>query len=247
MRASPPVASTSTESTVSHSPHPQRLKVVALVPAAGRGERLGAAEPKALVPVAGVPLLVRAVDGLLSSGVVDAVVVAATPDRIDDFTAAVESFGDRCRVVPGGNARSDSVRSALAAVEPGSFDAVLVHDAARAFTPAEVIHRVVHALADGAQAVVPVVPVADTVKVTNADGVITGTPDRSQLRAIQTPQGFAEPILRQAHALGVDATDDAAIVEKMGVDVHTVAGHQHAMKITTPFDLRVAETILAES
>jgi 2-C-methyl-D-erythritol 4-phosphate cytidylyltransferase len=232
------------------------------VPAAGRGERLGAAVPKALVAVGGEPLLVRAVRGLLESQVVDAVVVAAPAEELDAFARAVAVFGDRCRVVPGGVDRTSSVRCALEAVNPGSFDAVLVHDAARAFTPVDVVHAVVEALAAGAQAVVPVIPVADTVKVIDAHGVITETPDRSSLRAIQTPQGFAEPVLRAAHGAGdvpnatlgtsnvpnsafAAATDDAGLVERLGIPVHTVAGHPHALKITTPFDLRVAESILA--
>lgn len=215
------------------------------MPAAGRGERLGAAVPKALVAVGGEPLLVRAVRGLFASEVVDAVVVAATPEQLDTFAAALAEFGERCRVVPGGEDRTSSVRRALEAVAPGSFDAVLVHDAARAFTPVDVVRAVVEALAAGAQAVVPVIPVADTVKVVNADGIIVATPDRSSLRAIQTPQGFAEPLLRAAHNAGGSATDDATLVEQLGTPVHTVPGHPHALKITTPFDLRVAESILA--
>lgn len=217
------------------------------MPAAGRGERLGLAIPKALVTVRGEPLLARAVRGLLASGVVDAVVVAAPPDRIDYFAAQLRGFGDRCRVVPGGDDRTESVRNALLAVKPGSFDAVLVHDAARAFTPAAVMHAVVDAVAAGAPAVVPVIPVADTVKVVDDTGVITETPDRAQLRVIQTPQGFTEGVLRAAYdAAGTDgATDDAGLVERLGTPVRTVPGHPHAMKITTPFDLRIAEAILA--
>lgn len=197
--------------------------------------------------VGGIPLLTRAVRGLLDSGVVDAVVVAAPPDRVADFTAALQPFGDRCRVIPGGEERTSSVRFALDAVDPGSFDAVLVHDAARAFTPADVIRAVVDALAAGAQAVVPALPVADTLKSVDADEVVTATLDRSQLRAIQTPQGFAEPVLRAAYRAAAVATDDAALVELTGVKVHTVPGHPHAVKITTPFDLRVAEAVLAET
>lgn len=221
-----------------------RLKVVALVPAAGRGERLGDDVPKALVEVGGEPLVRRAVRGLFTSGVVDAVVVAANPEALDAFAACLAEFGERCAVVPGGEDRSASVRLALQAA-PGRFDAVLVHDAARAFTPVDVVRAVVEALAAGAQAVVPVIPVADTVKVVDADGVIAATPDRSSLRAIQTPQGFAEPLLRAAHNAGASATDDATLVEQLGTPVHTVPGHPHALKITTPFDLRVAESILA--
>lgn len=193
-------------------------------------------------------MLARAVRGLLESGSVGFVVVAAPPDQVEAFADAVAVFGERCRVVAGGADRTQSVRLALASVPPGSCDAVLVHDAARAFTPPEVISAVVDAIADGARAVVPAVPVADTVKIVDDSGLIAGTQDRTALRAVQTPQGFTEDVLRAAYAAGFDAaTDDAGLVERLGERVHTVPGHHHAMKITTAFDLAVAEAILAET
>lgn len=204
--------------------------------------------PKALVPVRGVPLLAHALQGLFASGRVDQVVVAAPPDHVEEFTAVVRPFGDSCRVVAGGSDRTSSVRRALDAVEAGSCDVLLVHDAARAFTPPEVVHGVVDAIAGGAQAAVPVLPVTDTIKVVDAAGVITATQDRTSLRAVQTPQGFTEAVLRAAYAASVDATtDDAGLVERLGGRVQTVAGHHHAMKITTVFDLAVAEAVLAEA
>lgn len=204
--------------------------------------------PKALVEVRGVSLLARAVRGLLESGSVADVVVAAPPDQLGAFADAVAVFGERCQVVAGGPDRSRSVQLALASVPPGSYDAVLVHDAARAFTPPEVISAVVAAIAHGARAVVPAIPVTDTVKAVDDAGVITATQDRNALRAVQTPQGFTEDLLRAAYAAGVDgATDDAGLVERLGERVHTVPGHHHAMKITTAFDLAVAEAILAET
>lgn len=220
------------------------MTVVALVPAAGRGERLGANMPKALVPVRGVPLLEHAVRGLLASGCVDSVVVAAPPELVDDFAALLADFGAVCRVVAGGPDRTSSVRAALDSVEKGSCEVVLVHDAARAFTPASVIRAVTEAVLAGRAAVVPALPVSDTVKVVDADGVIISTPDRAQLRAVQTPQGFAEPVLRAAHAAGLDATDDASLVERLGEKVYTVPGHDHSLKITTPFDLEIAEALV---
>lgn len=193
-------------------------------------------------------MLARAVRGLLESGSVGFVVVAAPPDQVEAFVDAVAVFGERCRVVAGGADRTQSVRLALASVPPGSYDAVLVHDAARAFTPPEVISAVVDAIAGGARAVVPAVPVTDTVKVVDDSGVIIATQDRTALRAVQTPQGFTEDLLRAAYAAGFDAaTDDAGLVERLGERVHTVPGHHHAMKITTAFDLAVAEAILAET
>ena len=225
------------------------MSVVALVPAAGRGVRLGAGRPKALVPVNGESLLLRATRGLLSSGRVQRVVVAAPPDQVDLVAAELAEL-PAAHVVPGGSERTDSVRLALDAVPELAPDArvVLVHDAARAFTPASVIRGVVEAVEAGAPAVVPVLPVSDTVKEVDEAGDVVATVDRSRLRAVQTPQGFAIDVLRQAYAEAGDiATDDAGLVERIGGKVRTVEGHPDALKITTAFDLAVAESVLARS
>ncbi|WP_033442536.1 2-C-methyl-D-erythritol 4-phosphate cytidylyltransferase [Saccharothrix sp. NRRL B-16314] len=232
------------------------MSVVALVPAAGRGERLGYGMPKALVPVDGVPLLVRAVRGLLDSGCVQHVVIAAPPSDVDvvrdivnTVTAPSAPAGGAVHVVAGGAERSDSVRLALAHAlsEMPDTTIVLVHDAARAFTPPSVVKAVVDAVAAGNPAVIPVLPLADTVKQVDDDGVVVATPDRASLRIVQTPQGFDAAVLLRAHRSGLHATDDAGLVERLGVPVVTVAGHQDAMKITTKFDLAVAEAVLAKT
>ncbi|MEU6269832.1 2-C-methyl-D-erythritol 4-phosphate cytidylyltransferase [Saccharopolyspora shandongensis] len=223
------------------------MSVVALVPAAGRGVRLGAGMPKALVPVIGESLLLRAVRGLLASGRVQHVVVAAPADQVEIVTAELAALPS-AHVVAGGAERTDSVRRALDAVEQIAPDArvVLVHDAARAFTPASMIRDVVSAVEQGAPAVIPVLPVTDTIKQVDDAGDVVSTVDRSQLRAVQTPQGFAIDVLREAYAAAGDvATDDAGLVEWVGGKVHTVAGHPHALKITTAFDLAIAESVLA--
>ncbi|RZS41145.1 2-C-methyl-D-erythritol 4-phosphate cytidylyltransferase [Herbihabitans rhizosphaerae] len=219
-------------------------EVVALVPAAGQGVRLGAGLPKALVPVAGEPLLTHAVRRLLDAGVRE-VIVAAPPDGVEPIAEAARAAAVDApvRVVPGGADRTESVRLALDAVH-GRFDVVLVHDAARAFTPVETIRAVISAVAAGAPVAIPVLPVADTVKVVDADGMVIATSDRSSLRLVQTPQGFTLDVLRQAHAQAAGvATDDSALVERLGIGVHTVEGHPHAMKVTTPFDLAIAEAV----
>lgn len=226
------------------------VQVVALVPAAGHGVRLGAGMPKALVPVRGVSLLLRAVRGLLDSGAVARVVVAAPVDQVRVVEDELTSLRSSVRVVPGGADRTDSVRRALAEAERmvPEADVVLVHDAARAFTPGSVIRDVVDAVERGASAVVPVLPVADTIKEVDDAGVVSATVDRSRLRAIQTPQGFAVDVLREAYAQAGDAaTDDAGLVERLGKPVSTVAGHERALKITTAFDLALAESVLAEA
>lgn len=226
------------------------MSVVALVPAAGRGERLGAGIPKALVAVAGEPLVVHAVRRLLAARMVSHVVVAAPESEVEAIRLLVAHFGDDVHVIAGGAERSHSVRFALDRAQAllPALEYVLVHDAARAFTPPSVIDSVVAALADGAEAVIPVLPVADTIKQIDDDGVVARTVDRSSLRAVQTPQGFTVDVLRRAHdAATGTATDDAGLVERIGVPVVTVAGHPHAMKITTPFDLGVAGALLIDA
>jgi len=216
------------------------MSTVAVVPAAGSGERLGAGRPKAFVHLGGQTLLERTLAGLRDSKAVDAVVVAVPPDRTDE---AKLILGGDAVVVAGGLTRTDSVRRALAAV--GEPELVLVHDAARALTPPDLIARVVAALRDGHQAVVPVLPVADTIKAVDANGVVIATPERAGLRAVQTPQGFRTELLLRAYDRSpTDVTDDAALVENLGVQVVVVDGDPMAFKITTAFDLLVAEAVV---
>lgn len=218
--------------------------VVALVPAAGRGVRLGAGVPKAFAALAGMPLLWYAVRGLLDAGCVDEVVVAVAVEDRKRAATALTGF-DRVSIVDGGAERSDSVRAALDAVPMA--DVILVHDAARCLTPVATIRAVVAAVRAGHRAVVPVLPVADTIKQVDARGVVVATVDRSSLRVVQTPQGFDADLLRRAHAVGGDhVTDDAGLVERLGEAVTTVPGDALAFKITTPFDLAVAEAVLKQ-
>ena len=211
----------------------------AIVAAAGAGERLGAGAPKALASVGGRTLLEHAVAALRSAGV-DVIVVTAPAARVEEFAALVPD----ATVIAGGATRQHSVRLALAAL-PANVDVVLVHDAARALVPVDMVLRVLAAVRDGADAVVPVLPLSDTVKEVRPPGVVVRTVDRSTLRAVQTPQGFRRDVLERAHVSVVtDATDDAALVEISGVTVTTVEGSAEALKVTTPFDLTVAESVL---
>lgn len=217
------------------------MSTVAVVPAAGTGERLAADRPKAFVQLGGQTLLERALAGLRDSGAVDAVVVAVPAGRTDE---AKLILGSDATVVVGGAHRTESVRRALAAV--GDPELVLVHDAARALTPPAVIVRVVDALRAGHQAVVPALPVSDTIKVVDANGDVTATPARAGLRAAQTPQGFHTGLLLRAYERSecADATDDASMVENIGGQVHVVDGDPLAFKITTPLDLLLAEAVI---
>jgi 2-C-methyl-D-erythritol 4-phosphate cytidylyltransferase len=213
--------------------------VVALVPAAGKGLRLGHDEPKAFVCLGTDSLLTRSVDGLRASGAVDRIVVIVPTELLD---AARRHVGDDVAVVAGGLERTDSVRAGLAAV--GDAAVVLVHDAARALTPPTLIARVVAEVRAGRSAVIPVLPVVDTIKEVDIMGAVVGTPDRASLRSVQTPQGFDADVLRRAYDATTDiSTDDAGLVERIGETVHTIVGDALAFKITTPLDLLLAEAL----
>ncbi|MGH3753527.1 MAG: 2-C-methyl-D-erythritol 4-phosphate cytidylyltransferase [Pseudonocardiaceae bacterium] len=213
-----------------------------MVPAAGQGVRLAAGMPKAFVPLRGRPLLWHCVQGLLAAGCVELVVVAVGAQHRDLAWAALADAGERVRIVTGGAQRSDSVRAALFSVPDA--EVVLVHDAARCLTPVSVIRAVAAAVLAGQRAVVPALTVVDTIKQVDADGRVVATVDRAALRVVQTPQGFAGDLLRRAHqAPSGPVTDDAGLVEQLGETVTTLPGHPHAFKITTPFDLVVAEVV----
>ncbi|MEU1626901.1 2-C-methyl-D-erythritol 4-phosphate cytidylyltransferase [Streptomyces sp. NPDC020096] len=236
---------------------PAPRAVAAVIPAAGRGVRLGPGAPKALRTLGGIPILVHAVRALIRAREVSLVVVVAPADGVAEVRGLLDSHGlpesKEIRVVAGGDTRQDSVRLGLAAL-PDDVDVVLVHDAARPLVPVETVDAVAAAVRAGAPAVVPALPLADTVKeVAPAPGggpePVVGTPERARLRAVQTPQGFRRDVLVEAHekiaSNGEGATDDAGMVERLGVEVVVVPGHEEAFKITRPLDLVLAEAVLA--
>ncbi|RZU34324.1 2-C-methyl-D-erythritol 4-phosphate cytidylyltransferase [Blastococcus saxobsidens] len=215
------------------------MHAAAIVAAAGSGSRLGADRPKALVLLAGRPLVAWAVEGLLVGGVADVVVTVPAIERAA-FAAVLPST---VRIVDGGDTRTASVRAGLAAL-PREADVVLVHDAARPLTPPDVVARVLGALTAGAQAVVPVLPVVDTTILVADDGTIAEAVPRAPLRRVQTPQGFDRGTLAAAYAalpVGTELTDDAAVVRAAGVPVVTVPGDERSAKVTVPHDLTLAE------
>lgn len=220
-----------------------------VVVAAGSGTRLGADRPKAFVELAGATLLEHALRGVLGCDPDEVVVVV--PEALVDEARRLASPLVRDRstsmvVVAGGAERTDSVAAGLTALG-AAVDVVLVHDAARCLTPVAVFERVLAALAAGAKGAIPGVPVVDTIKVIDSGGLITSTPLRDGLRAVQTPQGFDRAVLTAAHASGAAATDDAALVEALGHGVLVVDGDSRALKITTVDDLAHAERLLEGS
>ena len=210
--------------------------------------------PKALVPLLGKPLLGHALDNIARTRCIGDVIVVLPPGDTE--------LGRLCaahpvapRTVYGGDTRNDSVRAGLAMLAPGT-EQVLIHDAARCLTPPGIFDAVAAALAEGAKAVIPVLPVVDTIKTVaqgpnDAHPHVTGTPARESLRAVQTPQGFHAPTLIAAHtqadgwdkATAEAITDDAMLMEMLGERVSTVPGAAAALKITTPTDLLLAETL----
>jgi len=210
----------------------------AIIAGAGMGHRLGADIPKALIQLDGISLIERAFAAL--SKVVEEIVITAPAGYEEQFRQIV---GESAKVITGGVLRSDSVNLALNALSP-SVKYVLVHDAARALATSDLAARVLQELESGAAAVIPALNVVDTIKEVDRDGYVRSTPDRAALRAVQTPQGFELSVLRRAHEASADATDDAALVEALGIKVKTIAGEARAMKITNPEDLAVAVTYL---
>jgi 2-C-methyl-D-erythritol 4-phosphate cytidylyltransferase len=219
---------------------------VALIVAAGRGERLGFGRPKALVPLCGQSMLAWSVGSLRAVPAVTQIIVALPADALD-------AAPDGVTAVAGGAQRSQSVRAALAAAAADA-DPVVVHDAARPLATPDLFTQAIEALAlaPEADAVIAATPVSDTIKEVAEDGrSVTRTLERARLWAVQTPQVFRRAALERAldeasDELLAQATDDAWLIERAGGVVHVIGSDPGNLKITTPEDLRVADLLLAE-
>jgi 2-C-methyl-D-erythritol 4-phosphate cytidylyltransferase len=226
---------------------------VALLVAAGSGERLGASRPKAFVVLAGRPMFEWSLDALRVAGI-DEVVIALPPPVATASGPAKQAAGSvsvlppGVRSVLGGATRSASVRAALAAV-PAGVTEVVVHDAARPLVEPALFARTLEALAE-ADAAIAAARVTDTIKQAGADRRVAATLDRSTLWAVQTPQAFRRAALEAALAVDDDvlaaATDDAWLVERAGGTVRVVESSPANLKVTTPHDLQIAELLLAD-
>lgn len=231
---------------------PSHGPVVAIVVAAGSGSRLGGETPKALRCVAGRPLVLHAVEHLAQGGV-DVALVMVGEGLEDVFAEALTDASIPCGMLPGGAERQHSVANGVGMLSLHGLledtQIVLVHDAARAFVPPDVVRRVIEAVANGAEAVAPVMPVVDTVRQMTSEG--HQLLDRASLRIVQTPQGFQRDVIEKAHgaveAAAILVTDDVAAAELAGFSVTLVEGSSEAMKITRPFDLLVAEAMLSQT
>ncbi len=219
----------------------------AVVVAAGRGVRMGAAVNKVLLPLCGEPVIRHAVRAFCEADEIDGVVVVASADETEQMRAALCGLEKVCAIVPGGSTRQESVKNGLDAL-PKEARIALVHDGARPLISRELIARCIRQTEDCGSAVV-CTPVTDTVKV-EKDGCVVCTLDRSQLRAVQTPQCFFAGELKAAYEAaardGVSVTDDASVMEHAGHSVHLLESSEVNFKLTTPEDLRRAEDIIGE-
>jgi 2-C-methyl-D-erythritol 4-phosphate cytidylyltransferase/2-C-methyl-D-erythritol 2,4-cyclodiphosphate synthase len=233
--------------------------VAVIVVAAGSGSRLGRDQPKAFVPLRSRSILEHALTGVFGMAEAAQVIVVAPAEQVDDARAIAASAAGAAAgyldVVAGGDTRQASVARGLDLVRPG-VTVVLVHDAARALTPSGLLDSVVAAVRRTGHGIVPGLPVVDTIKSVDPAGGILGTVDRSQLTAVQTPQGFPRVMLDAAFAwaaqlpatdaAGRDLTDDAALVAAAGNAVGSIPGDPLAFKVTTAWDLRRAELLLGD-
>lgn len=228
-------------------------KVIAIVPAAGAGKRLGLGINKAFAMLQGAPLLVHCLRMLECTELVERAVVVLAADEVEEGRSLLAKYRQEYfpklpfQVVAGGKERQDSVANALAVI-PEDAGYIAVHDGARPFAGREVFARTL-AAAMIYGAAIAAVPVKNTIKVVDAEGQVIATPERSTLQAVQTPQIFAAALLKKAYAYLVAhpaaVTDDASVVELLGHKVVVAEGRYENIKITTPEDLALAEYLLA--
>jgi 2-C-methyl-D-erythritol 4-phosphate cytidylyltransferase / 2-C-methyl-D-erythritol 2,4-cyclodiphosphate synthase len=213
-------------------------KTAAIIAAAGMGHRLGANLPKSLVKLIDKTLLEHAVANL--APVAQLLIVTAPAGYEAEYK---KILGEEVEVITGGVLRSDSIRIAIAKI-PNNYEYVLVHDAARALASTRLASEVINQLIRGQQAVIPTLEVIDTIKEVDNQGYVRNTLNRAALKIVQTPQGFNRSVLERAHQASEDATDDAALVEALGIKVKTIAGEDQAFKITTKGDIKTAINFL---
>jgi len=226
------------------------MKTVAVIPAAGAGERMGAGLAKQFMELEGRPLLAVTVENFERCSAVESVFVVVPPDSVSYCKEEIikrYALSKVRQVVPGGKRRQDSVRLGLEAAQ-GESDLVLIHDGVRPFVHPEFIARIIQA-AFQHRAVIPVMSLKETLKEVGNDGRVKGTMERRSFRLVQTPQAFRYEDILSAHRRAAEEnweemTDDALLLERMGIPVAVVEGLEENIKITTPYDLELARFIL---
>ena len=224
--------------------------VCVIIAAAGQGKRMGGTINKVFLPIAGKPVLAHTVLTACAAQAVNSMIITAAAEEIEEVSELLTELNlpVHWQVVPGGSERQHSIANALKAV-PDNAEIIIVHDGARPMAQVSLFNQAI-ATAYQHQAAIVAVPVKDTIKSADDAGLVTGTPDRRTLWAVQTPQAFSAKLLRTAYEQaakdGYLGTDDAALVERLGLKVKIVPGSYENLKITTPEDLRIAEVLLAK-
>ncbi|NEN92715.1 MAG: 2-C-methyl-D-erythritol 4-phosphate cytidylyltransferase [Okeania sp. SIO3H1] len=222
-----------------------------LIPAAGMGRRMGSQRNKLLLTLLGKSLLSWTLEAAFKSRYINWIGIIGQPVDFPDFQKMISglSTNKSIELIEGGSTRQESVYKGLQALPPEA-EQVLIHDGARCLATPELLDRCAEEILK-CPGLIAAVPVKDTIKVVDSSGLIQDTPDRRNLWAAQTPQGFEVKLLKECHErgrqLGWEVTDDAALFEKCGLPVKVVAGEETNLKVTTPVDLRVAEFILMET
>jgi 2-C-methyl-D-erythritol 4-phosphate cytidylyltransferase len=219
-----------------------------LIPAAGMGKRMGSDRNKLLLTLRSQPIISWTLKAAEAAHEITWIGIISQPTDWPDFKfiLAQQQLTKPVELIQGGSTRQESVYNGLEAL-PDSTKQVLIHDGARCLATANLLDRCAHALRQSS-GLIAAVPVKDTIKVVGKNGIVQSTPDRSQLWAAQTPQGFDVGLLKQCHAEAVrqgwEVTDDAALFERCGLHVQIVEGEETNLKVTTPQDLAIAEFIL---
>nr|WP_277880347.1 2-C-methyl-D-erythritol 4-phosphate cytidylyltransferase [Calothrix sp. FACHB-1219] len=222
--------------------------VYLLIPAAGIGRRMGSDRNKLLLKVRSQPLITWTLKAAEAATSITWIGIISQPDDWDDFREIVADLKltKPVEFIQGGSTRQESVYNGLQTL-PAAAEQVLIHDGARCLATPDLLNACAEAIRH-CPGLIAAIPVKDTIKVVDERGIIQSTPDRSQLWAAQTPQGFDVKLLKECHAKGVqegwEVTDDAALFEKCGIEVRIVPGEETNLKVTTPQDLAIAEFIL---
>ncbi len=218
-----------------------------LIAAAGSGSRMGADRNKLLLPIVGQSILKWTLDAVSAANAIKWIGIIGQPCDKPEIMQIVQDFSKPVQWINGGRTRQESVQKGLAALPDEAIN-VLIHDGARCLVEPELLNQCAHMVLEGI-AIIAATPVIDTIKRVDSNGFISGTPDRSELWAAQTPQGFSVKQLKEGHKTAIakkwNVTDDASLFEKLCWPVRILESVPSNIKVTTPFDLSVAESIIA--